>query len=278
MVIGKGGILVFPRYSEELAEAEPPRALEASRLPSGIPGLDALIGDGLLKRSATILAGSPGIGKSTFGIQFVLEGAARKEPALIVTLEEGPQQLLATADALNLPLRKWVERSLVEIIYLSHEHVQAAQLLSVLGDKIRSRKARRVFLDSATHISREGMPPDQLRQILYKLVARFKTLDVTSLLAVESTSLYFGDDVTERGFSPVADNLLMLRYVATEDALLPALRVVKTRGSAHDRGTYAVILGNEGMRIGDRMVGSARTSPTQRSSTRKASRKKERPR
>jgi len=278
LVIGKGGIQVFPRYSEELAEAEPPRALEASRLPSGIPGLDALIGGGLLKRSATIIAGSPGIGKSTFGIQFVLEGAARKEPALIVTLEEGPQQLLATADALNLPLRKWVEKSLVEIIYLSHEHVQAAQLLSVLGDKIHSRKARRVFLDSATHIAREGMASDQLLQILYGLVARFKALDVTSLLAVESTSLYFGDDVTERGFSPVADNLLMLRYVATEDELLPALRVVKTRGSAHDRGTYAVVLGKEGMRIGGRMVGSARTSPTQSSSTRKASRKKERPR
>src|SRR5206468_1759677 len=68
MVIGRGGIQVFPRYAEETGAAAP--ALElGERLPSGIPGLDPLLGGGLVKRSATVVAGSAGIGKSTFGIQ-----------------------------------------------------------------------------------------------------------------------------------------------------------------------------------------------------------------
>jgi circadian clock protein KaiC len=271
LVIERGGIRVFPRYSQEIADAEPPPALDVSRLPSGIRGLDELLGGGLLRRSATLVAGSPGVGKSTFGLQFILEGAARGEPGIVFSLEESPQQLLATADALDLPLRKRADEGLVEIVYLSQQLVRAAQLLSVLGDEITVRQARRVFFDSATHIAREGMSSDRLRQILYKLVTHFKVLDVTSVLATESTSLTFGNDVTEGGFSQVADNFLMLRYVPTDGELLPALTVVKTRGSAHDRGTHAVVLGKGGMRIGERIRGGMPASPASDSDAREPS-------
>jgi circadian clock protein KaiC len=70
------------------------------------------------------------------------------------------------------------------------------------------------------------------------------------VLTAESKSLYFGDQITERGFSPVADNLLMLRYVANKGELHPSLRVVKTRGSTHDRRTHFFEIGKGGIRIG----------------------------
>ena len=60
------------------------------------------------------------------------------------------------------------------------------------------------------------MPPAELRHLLYKLVVRFKTLGVTSLLTLESGSLSSMESVTERALSPIADNLLMLRYAETE--------------------------------------------------------------
>ncbi len=256
MIIGKGGIQVFPRYAEETAEGAPPPALEMSvRLSSGIPGLDAMVGGGLLRRSTTLVAGSSGIGKSTLGVQFLLEGAKRKEPGLLFTLEESPQQILATADAMQLPLRKWADKGLVEVVYLSRESVRAAQFFTVLGDRIRRGKARRLVLDSVTHIVRESLAPDELRRLLYKLVALFKSLDVTSVLTVESSALHFGDDVTERGFSPVADNLVMLRYLAKDGEFCPALAVIKTRGSAHDRGTFFFSVEKGGMQIGARVEG-----------------------
>ena len=263
LVISKGGLRIFPRYSEKVLDEEPPPSLETSRLSSGVNGLDALLGGGLFRRSATVIAGSTGIGKSTLGLQFILEGATREEPGLILTLEESPLQLLATADALKLPLRRWVEAGVVELFYVSHEHARAAQLLSVLGDKVRGRKVRRVFLDSATHIPREGRVADQLRNAHFRLVAGLKALDVTSVLAVESASLYFGDDVAEYGCSPATDNLLLLRYVVTDKTLIPALRVIKTRGSTHERGTYTLILGDKGMQIGDRILGNKTSSPSE---------------
>ena len=262
MIIGKGGIQVFPRYAEDVAVATPPASFAISeRLSSGIHGLDPLIGGGLLRGSATLLAGSAGIGKSTFGLQFILEGAARKEPGLIFTLEENPQQLEDIADALELPLRKWIKKGRIEVVHLSHERVRTAQFLTVLGDKIRNLKARRLLLDGIAHIGRESAGADELQQLLSKLVTLFKSLDVTSLLTNESRSLSFGDNITERGFSPVADNLLMLRYVAIDGEQCPALRIVKTRASAHDRGTYLLNVGRGGARIGDPVKKRSATTP-----------------
>jgi circadian clock protein KaiC len=257
MVIGEGGIKVFPRYAEDVAETPPAALGLAQRLPSGIPGLDPLMGGGLLKRSATLLVGSAGIGKSTMGLQFILEGVTRKEPGLIFTLEESPEQLEATADALGMPLRKSVEKGLVEVVYLPRERVRSAQFLTVLGDTIVGLKARRVLLDGVGYMQREGAEADDLRQLLNKLVARFKGLDVTSILTAESRSLHFGDAITEGGFSPVADNLLVLRYVSIDDALAPAIRIVKTRGSEHDRATYTFHLGKGGAHIAPRPLKSA---------------------
>ena len=181
-----------------------------------------------------------------------------KEPGLIFTLEESPEQLEATADALGLALRKWIEKGLVEIVYLSPGRVRAAQFLTILGDKIRRLKARRVLLDGVTYMDPRSEGADGLRQLLSKLVTRFKRLDVTSLLTAESRSLYFGDNLTERGFSPVADNLLMLRYVPIDDQLTSAHQDREDAGERARSGDTSFSLGKGGGRImGDQLEGGA---------------------
>jgi circadian clock protein KaiC len=251
MVIGQGGISVFPRYGEDRQPEAPPPALEVSaRLGSGIPGLDKLLGDGLLKRSVTLVSGSTGVGKSTFGLQFLLEGARKREPGLYVTLEEGPAQLVASADALGLPLREVVDAGLVQILYISREHIRAGQFLTVLADRLKALKASRVVLDSATQMLTEHMVSDEFRHVLYKLVVRFKTLGITSVVMLEAASLFSTERVTELGLSPIADNLLMLRYKEAGGRLAPTLTIVKTRGSDHDHGTYSITVAKGGMRVG----------------------------
>ncbi|NTX07670.1 ATPase domain-containing protein [Myxococcus sp. CA040A] len=251
MAIGAGGVSIFPRYGEELRVEAPPPALEASsRLRSGTPGLDGLMGGGLLRRSATLVSGSAGVGKSTFGIQFLLEGARAGEPGLYVSMEEGPEQLLASAEALGLPLRAQLDAGLIQVLYVSREHLRAGQFLTVLSDRIMALKASRVVLDAATQLLTAHTPIDEFRHVLYKLVVRFKTLGITSVLTLESASLFSMERVTDQGLSPIADNLLMLRYEEAAGRLAPTLTVVKTRGSEHDRRTYFMTVSRGGLRIG----------------------------
>jgi circadian clock protein KaiC len=259
LIIGQGGIQIFPRYPEELTPVEPPPLVTSKRSPSGVPGLDDLLGGGLLERSVTLVSGSAGIGKTTLGLQFVLEGAERKEPGLYVALEEGPAQILKIAEELSLPLGKAVENGLVEIVYLSREHVRANQFLTILTDKIRAGKTRRLVLDSASHLVTEGLSTEELRQLLYGLVGQFKALGVTSLLTLESQEMYSTDSITDGGFSPVADNILLLRYAEVPEGIRPTLAVVKTRGSLHDRGTSYFDIAKGGVRIAERIDGAAST-------------------
>jgi circadian clock protein KaiC len=88
--------------------------------------------------------------------------------------------------------------------------------------------------------------------LLYNLIIRFKALDVTSIFTLESPSMFSTGSVTDRDLSPVADNLLMLRYITDGDALRPSLTIVKTRGTRHDRTTHLFEIGKGGVQIADR--------------------------
>ncbi|HEY0475998.1 MAG TPA: ATPase domain-containing protein [Kofleriaceae bacterium] len=250
MAIGPGGVAIFPRYNIDSPGPVPPRPLDiARRMESGVPGLDRIIGGGLLARSITLVSGSSGIGKTTMAMQFLVAGAERGEAGLYVTLEEGTEQLLASAAALGLPLRDAIDRGLVDILFVSRETIRIGQFLTVLADKLTARKATRLVIDAITHMMNDQLGLHELRHVLYQLGVRFKALDVTSLFTLEASSLYSTELVTEHSLSPIADNLLMLRYRETAGRLRSVLTVVKTRGSEHDHGTHDFSIGTGGARI-----------------------------
>jgi circadian clock protein KaiC len=276
MVIGPGGITIFPRYGLEAEIHEAPPPLETSRrLPSGVPGLDDLCGGGLVERSVTLVSGSAGIGKSTLALQFIVEGAKRKEPGLYIALEEGPAQILRTAAGLGLPLKEATDKGMVKLMYLSRQHVRASQFLTILDDKIGSQKTRRLVIDSVGQMVKTGEIQEDLLQMLYALVLRFKSLDVTSIFTLESESMYSTDTITERGYSAIADNILMLRYQQLPGELRPSLSVVKTRGSTHDWGMFSFSITKGGIRVGERVDGGV--GPANSSNLNKSNRPRKRP-
>ncbi|MFI5361256.1 MAG: ATPase domain-containing protein [Elusimicrobiota bacterium] len=253
MIIEKGGMQIFPRYQpQEEERLQPPPAKIQLRLSLGVAGLDRLLDSGLLARSVTLVSGSSGIGKSILALQFLLEGAARGEPGLYVTLEEGPEELLANAAALDLPLKKAVDDNLVDIVYLPPTHIRSTQFLTVLTDRIKEQKSRRLVLDSTTHIVASGMSPDDVRDLLYDLVVRFKNLGVTSLFTLESDLMFSMESSTDtyRGFAALADNVLLMRYSPGPSKMASTLMVVKTRGSTHDKGLFSIRIGKGGLHLG----------------------------
>ena len=85
---------------------------DIQRVPSGIPGLDDLIEGGFWPKSTVVILGSSGTGKSTFAVQFLMEGIEQGEQALYVTLEEPPEQIMREADLMGFDMRKYYEKSL----------------------------------------------------------------------------------------------------------------------------------------------------------------------
>src|SRR5436189_2542978 len=78
---------------------------------TGIEGLDHLLGAGLPEQRVYLVEGDPGSGKTTLGLQFLIEGVARGEQVLYVTLSETSAELKAVAashgwDISRLPIHE----------------------------------------------------------------------------------------------------------------------------------------------------------------------------
>src|SRR5437879_12666754 len=71
------------------------------KVASGIPGLDDLIEGGFWPKSTVVILGSSGTGKSTFAVQFLMEGIEQGEPAPYVSLEEPQDQLIREDDQMS---------------------------------------------------------------------------------------------------------------------------------------------------------------------------------
>src|SRR5678815_138708 len=70
--------------------------LEPGLLPraaTGVDGLDKILSGGLARNRLHLLEGSPGTGKTTIALQFLLAGAEAGEPGIYVSLAETEQEL-----------------------------------------------------------------------------------------------------------------------------------------------------------------------------------------
>ena len=70
----------------------------------GVVGLDDILIGGLRRNRLFLIEGSPGTGKTTLALQFLLEGARNDEKGLYITLSETEAELRETATAHGWPL------------------------------------------------------------------------------------------------------------------------------------------------------------------------------
>jgi len=84
---------------------------DTEKVASGIPGLDNLIEGGFWPKSTVVILGSSGTGKSTFAIQFLMEGIEQGEQACTSPLEEPPEQIMHEADLMGFDMRKYTRRA-----------------------------------------------------------------------------------------------------------------------------------------------------------------------
>ena len=77
----------------------PQNTSSTSFLPSGVSGLDDILRGGFTRDRLYLIEGSPGSGKTTLALQFLIDGAKRGEPVLYITLSETSVELRAVAEA-----------------------------------------------------------------------------------------------------------------------------------------------------------------------------------
>ena len=227
------------------------------RLTTGIPGLDSMLGGGLVESSAVLVSGAPGVGKTTLGLQYLVAGADLGQSGLLVTFEEFPSTLVRDAESMGWDLRALEADDKLHLVFTSPEvllkSLQSPD--SPLSEKIHTFAPRRVVVDSMAHFQRFTSDPVELRHIYNTLVNGFKREGMTSLLLDEAAHL-LGTGYRYIGALPfLVDAMMLLRYVEVDSAMQRAIAVLKMRGSAHAREICRFSIGPSGIQVGEPFSG-----------------------
>ncbi len=254
-IIGNQGVRVFRR-----AQSRPKRYYEqntsSERLSTGIRSLDPLFGGGILRSSITLTVGISGTGKTLIASNFLLKGVEEGETALLVTLDEHPQQLLRNAEAVGLPARKAIENEQLLISYDSPLELELDVHFDEITRLIEERNVKRVVLDSLA--AYESASPDEVKDFLYAFASFLKNRGITAIFNYESPEMLGISQISETiKVSHLVDNIVLLNYVEISTRIRRAITVPKARGSANQQCTREFQITNEGVFLLDEDRGEA---------------------
>ena len=197
-------------------------------VPSGISGLDRLLGGGFMKGAIILVAGNPGTGKSTLAAKFVYEGLKRGEPGIYVNFVEPRQDFYAHMESLGADFEEYEKQGLfryVEALTIADDEALAQQLEDIIGMAM-DMNAKRLVVDSVTVMLQIlGRKKSRVRELLQNFfVNGLKPLGVTSILVAEHP---YGAQVVGEGVEEfVVDSVIILR---TEMRRGKPLRVMELR-------------------------------------------------
>jgi circadian clock protein KaiC len=243
--ITDAGLDIYPRLvSPRVPEGYEPAS---ERISTGVQGLDEMLHGGLWRGTTTLLAGPAGAGKTTIGLQFALEGARQGEPSLYMNFQENPTQLMRTIRGLGVDLEQAQAQGL-DLVYASPVELQIDSIIVDMFRRIQQRGVRRLVIDALGDLASAATDPQRLHDYLYALVQHFAVSTVTSVLNFETQ----GNTITATGaqnpMSYLSDNVLQLT-VSGEERTRRTLRILKTRGSAHDTRVREVEISQHGVFI-----------------------------
>jgi circadian clock protein KaiC len=244
-----------------------------SRKPTGIEGLDDVLGGGFPNDCFYLVQGDPGSGKTTLALQFLFEGLRRGESALYITLSETKRELLRVARSHGWSLDQipLVELSAIEAMLRPEaqttvfhpSEMELSKLTQLLLEKARELKPVRVVFDSLSEYRLIAETELRYRRQLLNLKQEFARYG--------STVLLLDDKMSGAVTGPDPHVLSLTHGVIEMEQLSPdygtsrrRLRVVKLRGVKFREGYHDYAIETGGLQVFPRIVAAEHHTPFKR--------------
>jgi len=251
--ITDNGLQIFPRIPEQTRAR---KAQKTKRLSTGVPGMDEMIGGGVIAGDAVMLTGPAGSGKSTIATQFIAEGLSKGETGVIAVFEEYPENYLARANVRNPAIGKMIGAGKLELIYLRPLDLSVDEALAAILEAVQRLKATRVVIDSLSGFEVALAPTfrEDFRESLYRLVGALTATGVTVFMTAEVVEGFADVRFTSEKVSFITDEIIIQRYIELEGELCRVMAVIKMRGSDHSHEIRRYEVTADGVVVGEPMT------------------------
>jgi circadian clock protein KaiC len=226
------------------------------RLPTGVRGLDDIVGGGIPEFSFNVVAAAPGCGKTTLVHQIVFANATKAKPALYFTVHGEPsikmlrhQQQFSFFDESKIG-------TAVRFVNLS-DLAMKADLKAVLAEIIRQVKAVEpgvVVVDSFRTVMRNAQTSTgelEMESFIQGLAQFLTTWQATTFLVGE----YSDDELRGNPLFTIADGLFWLSQVVQRNSVVRKLQIMKLRGQDSVPGLHTIRIDENGMQAFSRTLG-----------------------
>jgi circadian clock protein KaiC len=244
--LSEEGLVLFPRLLTP--EISPTYTTKLERVNTGITGLDDMIEKGFWRGSTTLVAGPTGSGKTIIGLHFIREGVLNNEPGVYVGFQENPVQLSRVMHNFNWDPEVLTRSDDFELMYRSPVEMQLDSVASELFARVRAGRVKRVVIDAIGDLKKSSADPQRFSDFIYSLTQWFATENVTCMLLYELHNLFDVPQISDEEISNMSDNIVLLHFTRGPE-MTRTIRVVKTRGSAHDHREHLLEITNTGVAI-----------------------------
>jgi circadian clock protein KaiC len=227
-----------------------------NKLPTGVAGLDEIMGGGLPEYSFNIIAGAPGSGKTTLAHQFVFANATPEKPAIYFTVLGEPalkmlryQQQYTFFDHAKLP-------GSIRFVNLS-QVILEQDLDAVLQEIIKQVEEINpafVVVDSFRTVVRKAAGATtemELQKFIQQLALHLTSWQATTFLIGE----YAEAEIRDNPVFTVADGLFWLYQNVERNSIVRKFRIMKLRGQASVPGLHTFRITEAGLQAFSRTLG-----------------------
>jgi circadian clock protein KaiC len=247
-LIGQDGISVLPITSPGLRNR-----VSAERMSTGVPRLDAMLGNGGFFKGSTVLVnGTAGTGKSTLAAQLCETTCRGGERALYFAFEESQDEIVRNMSSVGIDLQRAVDGGLLRFECFRPSVLGLEQHLFAMQRAVNEFAPAVVVMDPVSDLLRIGSPAD-VSAMLTRQVDFLKARGVTALF----TSLNSGADPSraDQQIASLVDTWLLVKTMEGNGELNRLLYVLKSRGTAHSNQIREFVLTSQGIELADVYVG-----------------------
>ncbi|MBU1262816.1 hypothetical protein KJ640_07715 [bacterium] len=229
------GIVIFPSISCYFSENKP---LAKVKISSGVPGFDKLIEGGFQTGEIVFLMGSPGSGKTTFGIQFLKEiqnDNDKDNCSLLVSLDYTYKEIKDSLEGFEtgIGFSEFMEGENLIFAHFNSAELLLDELTNVIIHTLKNKKITRLLIDSISSLESRFSTYSEYVNYISSLIRILKNLNVTTILTWETPRYFYQFGQIEICNSANMDTIISLREYDINNSIHRGLVVLKSLGKSH---------------------------------------------